>query len=43
MKQYFVPGDIDDGLVEFVRDASGNVTHYVYTAHGQKIVAKKIK
>jgi ketosteroid isomerase-like protein len=40
---FFIPGDADDGIILFVKDASGNVTHYVYTAHGQEIVAKKMK
>jgi len=40
---FFAADDEDDGLITFVKDASGKVTHYVYRAHGQDIIAKKIK
>ena len=40
---FFTDNDEDDGVTTFVKDASGKVTHYVYRAHGQDIIGKKIK
>jgi Domain of unknown function (DUF4440)/Domain of unknown function (DUF3471) len=39
---FFEDGDAD-GLVVFEKDASGKVSHYVYRARGQELIAKKIK
>jgi hypothetical protein len=40
---FFIENDEDDGVTTFVKDTSGKVTHYVYRAHGQDIIGKKIK
>jgi hypothetical protein len=40
---FFVTEDSDDGLTTFVKGPSGAVTHYVYRAAGQEVVARKIK
>lgn len=40
---FFTKDDTYDALVTFKKDASGKVTHYIYHAFGQEIIARKIK
>jgi ketosteroid isomerase-like protein len=40
---FFITEDSDDGVTTFVKGPSGAVTHYVYRAGGQEVVARKIK
>jgi len=39
---FYIEDDSDDGVTTFEKDGQGNVTGYVYSANGHKIVATRI-